>query len=255
MYRKLATVAVLAMTVMASACTEELDLATGPLTTDLTKARVRVANASASAFDVAINDNTYLGGGNIGYGASSCALVDPANPLLSLKTVATSTTPSTALPSFTMPALTLEANKDYQLIVYTTGTTRSAVLLPQGGFATTNPAGVGIRLFNAASAATGNVNMHVVPTTTTALTAANASVTDIAVGSASAYFEVVPTTAQAVRFARTAAPTTALTYSAPATGSTFTSSTIIAAPGSNSTIILAPAATGTGLRAFMIGDC
>jgi hypothetical protein len=255
MYRKLATVAALAMMVMASACDEKLDLATGPLATDVTKARIRVANASATAFDVAINDNAYLGGGNIGYGASSCAQVDPANPQLSLKTVGTSTTPSTTLPNFTMPTLTLQANKDYQLIVYTTGTTRSAVLLDQGGFAVADPLAIGLRFFNAASATTGNVDMHVVATTSTALSAATAKATNIAPGSASSYFEVLPSATQVVRFARSATPTTSLSYSAPASGSTFTSSTIIAAPKSNSTIILAPASSGSGVRAFMVGDC
>src|SRR5689334_1354917 len=129
MIRKIATTLVLAACALAGACSDSLDTTVPPLTTDLTKARIRVANATATAFDVAINDNTFLGGGNIGFGASACAVVDPTNPQLTLKTVGTSTTPSTALPNFVMPTLTLEANKDYQLIVYPVGTTPTGALV------------------------------------------------------------------------------------------------------------------------------
>src|SRR3954469_16113831 len=121
MIRKLGTVLVLSGALVVGACGASIDTSTGPLTTDLTKARIRVANATNTAFDVNINDNVFLTGGNIGNGASICAFVDPANPALTLKTVATSTTPSTPVAGLVMPTLTVTANTDYQLIVYNVG--------------------------------------------------------------------------------------------------------------------------------------
>jgi hypothetical protein len=252
MIRKIGTAFVIGMALFATACDDGIDMTLAPPSVDLTKARIRVANATPTAFDVAINDNAYLGGGNVTYGNSSCAFVDPVNPQLSLKTVATSTTPSTALPNFTMPALTLEANKDYQLVVYPVGTNRTAVLIEQGSYIPTDPAAIGLRAFNAANA-TGNVDVHLLATTTTPLSSATAKATAIAPGTASAYFDAT-TNNQIVRFTRSTTPTTNLSYTAPTTGA-FTSSTLTIAPPAISTIVLAPAATGTGVRAFRIGGC
>ena len=235
-FRRISTALLaLASAAFIAACDDDDDNPTEPAS-DNTTVRFFNATSGGLAIDVAENGTVATGNGNIGFGAaSSCTLVNDANPNLSVRPAGS----TTGLPGFT-PSFT--ANQTYTVLV--TGTQAAPVFTTFNDQFTAPATGSAAdRIINATSSATtgaGNWDIYVNPGATLGTPAATA----IGRTAASSYLTVPAAQSNTIRLTNAGSQTTLqnITVASQATGTV-------------QSIVVTDAATGTTLQTFVLPPC
>lgn len=239
MYARTLVVSAL-LTTLVGGCSSDntlgLGVAGGTGGDSLGNARVRIANATATSFDVASNGVVLAGNSGIGFGLSSnCTSTNALAPTLSVR-IAGTTTPVPGL------ATSYQSGVSYTVIAYSNGvgTTQFAtvadVFTPLSGQSA-------LRVFNAG--ATGTSYDVYVTDPGESLTAAASTFDNVTGGSFTTFANVIAGTQRQVRITNAGSKTLLLDL-----GNT----ALIA--GQKLTLVIAPPATGASTpRSFFVTSC
>ena len=238
--RTLAVTALLTAFVALGACSSDntlgLGVAAGTSGDTLNSARVRIANATATSFDVASNGVVYAGNAGIGFGLSSnCTLTNPQTPGLAVRVAGT----QTPVPGL---ATSYQSGVSFTVIAYSSavGTTQFSTIAdlftPLAGQSA-------LRVFNAG--ATGTSYDVYVTDPGESLAAAAPAFNNVTGATFTTFANVDAGTQRQIRITNAGTKTQLLDL-----GST----ALIA--GQSLTLVIAPPAAGTStLRAFFVTSC
>lgn len=238
--RSLAATALLTALVSVGACSSDntlgLGVAGGTGGDSLSNARVRIANATATSFDVASNGVVVAGNAAIGFGlASNCTPTNALTPGLAVRIAGTSTT----VPGL---ATSYQSGVSYTVVAYpnAVGTTQFATVAdlftPLSGQS-------GLRVFNAG--ATGTSYDVYVTDPGAPLAAAASTFNNVTAGAFTTFANVTAGTQQQMRVTDAGTKTLLLDIG----------STVLIA-GQSATLVIAPPAAGsTTLRSFFVTSC
>lgn len=198
-----------------------------------TTATVRVANASSDSLDVASAGSVANGNGGLLFGVSStCTSTDAAAPDLTVRKTGTGSVLTGFPTSFAVGA-------KYLVVAYSANGVTQFATFPTNTF-TPGSGQSGLTVFDAASG-TGNVDVYVTPTGSTAGTP---SATNLSFGSSANFFNVAAGS-EAVVLTNTGTQTVV-----------FTAGSVSLSAGRNYVLVIAPPSTGTtALRSFLVTSC